>query len=235
MSDRSAHLPAISTEWSKIDNPAEFVIRYASAIQRYLRALVGNEHDADEAAQEFLLKVTRQGFQRVSADRGRFRDYLIAAVRNAALSHLRHKRVEERRMADTVDRLLPEEAQEEADRAYQQEWQRCILDKAWRSLHRHERSSPGNLAYTTLKLTSEFPHEDSAALAERASKASGAALGVEAFRKQVSRARRLFAELIFDEVRSTLDNPVQADVEAELAEVGLMVYVKPYLSQFAGH
>lgn len=224
-------LPAISTQWSKLTDPGEFVMRYAPAIQGYLRALIGNDHDAEEVAQEFLLKVTGQGFGRLSADRGRFRDYLIAAVRNAALSHLRRKKTEARRLAGSMDRLPREE---EADRTYRAEWQRCILDKAWRGLHRHERASPGNLSYTALKLAVEHPDEDSSALAERAGRAGGAPIRADAFRKQLSRARRLFAELIFEEVRATLDVPDQAATEEELAEVGLMSYVKPYLAQLAG-
>jgi len=229
MKDRvSRQLPAISTAWSKLNNPAEFAIRYAPAIQRYLRALMGNDHDADEVAQEFLLKVTQLGFQRIGADRGRFRDYLIVSVRNAALTFLRRKRTEARRLA-TLEQLLPQETYEAADREYQQEWQRCILDKAWRNLHQHERSSPGNLFYTSLKLAADFPTEDSVALAERASRASGTPLRSDAFRKQLSRARRLFAELIINEVRCTLDDPEPGAVEEELAELGLMHFVKPYL------
>ena len=55
------------------------------------------------------------------------------------------------------------------------------------------------------------------------------AIGPEAFRKQVSRARRLFAELLVAETARTLDNPTPLAVEEELIDIGVMKYVKAFL------
>ena len=46
------------------------------------------QHDADEVLQELLVWVTERGFAGADPARGRFRDYLRAAVRNAAFRHL---------------------------------------------------------------------------------------------------------------------------------------------------
>src|SRR5438045_8066419 len=82
--DESIDLRRISTRWAEINEPARFAMRYAPAIRNYLLALVRNPNDADDIAQEFLLQVTRAGFPTANPERGKFRFYLITAVRNAA-------------------------------------------------------------------------------------------------------------------------------------------------------
>src|SRR5262249_14612283 len=89
---KPTRLDEISTEWAVVRDPARFVRRYASAIHKYVAALVTNPHDAEEATQEFFLRVAQHGFVRTRQEGGRFRDYLKAAVRNAALNFLRRNR-----------------------------------------------------------------------------------------------------------------------------------------------
>jgi hypothetical protein len=103
------------------------------------------------------------------------------------------------------------------------------MSRAWQALDAHQRRSPGNLCHTVLRLSADFPDEDSKALAARASKQEGRTIKPEAFRKQVSRARRLFAELLVAEVAQTLEEPTPAQVEEELVAVGLMEYVRDFL------
>lgn len=60
-------------------------------------------------------------------------------------------------------------------------------------------------------------------------RAGGRTIRPEAFRKQVSRARRLFAEPIVAETSRTLGDPTPLKVEDELIDIGVMKYVRPYL------
>src|SRR6267143_1938535 len=69
-------LDEISTEWTIVKDPAQFVLRYGRAMQLYLVVLLKNRHDAEDVAQEFFLRITRAGFMHARRDRGRFRDYL---------------------------------------------------------------------------------------------------------------------------------------------------------------
>lgn len=66
-------------------------------------------------------------------------------------------------------------------------------------------------------------------LRRRRPRAGGRTIRPEAFRKQVSRARRLFAELIVAETSRTLGDPTPLKVEEELIDIGVMKYVRPYL------
>src|SRR4051812_42077065 len=81
----------ISTHWSLIEDPGRFVLRYAPAIQGYLSVFLKNPHDVEDVCQTFLLRVVERGVVERSLLHGRYRDYLIATVRNAALAHLRRR------------------------------------------------------------------------------------------------------------------------------------------------
>jgi RNA polymerase sigma factor (sigma-70 family) len=215
----------LSTRWSAVAQPDRFVMRYAAAIHHYVRALVADPHDADDICQEFLLRVAQKGFPPLDPARGRFRHYLIAVVRNAARAYLGKKHA---RPGSELHEGLSDGSDEDAERRYHAEWQRCVLDAAMQELARHERRSPGNLGHTVLRLLIDHPDASSDELAEIASKQSGQTLNAAALRKQVSRARERFAELLTEEVTRTLDEPTAADVDAELTELGLMHYVERY-------
>jgi len=81
-------LSEAATQWDLIRDPAHVVMRYSPAIRCYFQLLIRNEHDAEETTQEFFLRIVRVGFPRARRERGRFRDYLMRAVRNAALKFL---------------------------------------------------------------------------------------------------------------------------------------------------
>ena len=87
----------ISTHWHVVGDPLQFVMRYASAVRRYVGALVKNTHDSEDVVQEFLLKTLRQPFTPEQIKRGRFRDYLKVILRNAAISHFRRELAPARR------------------------------------------------------------------------------------------------------------------------------------------
>jgi RNA polymerase sigma factor (sigma-70 family) len=225
----TTRLSEISTEWSILVDPARFVVRYEGAIRRYLAALIKNQHDAEEVLQDFFLKITRlHGFFRVRAERGRFRDYLKSAVRNAALNFLRRKQP-----ASPIDsalwlRLTTDKSQP-ADQAWLEEWRRCLIERAWQTLERRQSASRGSLAHTVLHLIVDEPDLDSNALAARTSALAGRPIRADAFRKQVSRARLLFARALVEEVAQTLDNPTPPQVEEELGDLSLWKHVRNHL------
>jgi RNA polymerase sigma-70 factor (ECF subfamily) len=222
-------LNEISTRWPLIRDPIQFVLRYAPAIRKYLLALMRNTHDAEDVAQEFLLKGILRGFVRTEQLRGRFRDYLKTAVRNAALNYLQQHRPATLDAADLVWVPDPHDAATEAEAEWVAEWRGCVLDRALQALDSHERQSPDSLFYTAMRLALDHPEEDSTALAARASTATGRTIQAAAFRKQLSRARRRFAELVVDEVRQTLQQPTSERVEEELAELGLLEQLREFL------
>jgi hypothetical protein len=101
----------------------------------------------------------------------------------------------------------------------------------YRELESHERDNPGNLCYTVLQVVSEHRDADSVKQAEITSKRIKRPITAEAFRKQVSRARRQMAEFIVVEVSRSIEGPTADDVEGELKELGLWAYVEDYLPE----
>src|SRR5262245_12884862 len=124
----------ISTCWLRARDPAYLAARYALAIRRYLEALLKNAHDAEEVAQDFLLRVHEQGLDGADPGRGRFRDYLKKAVRNAALNFLRREQAPGRRALPLRPEGLADAAGPRAERQWLAEWRRGLLERAWQAL-----------------------------------------------------------------------------------------------------
>jgi RNA polymerase sigma-70 factor (ECF subfamily) len=227
-SAQKSRLDQLSTHWGSLDEPRLFLVRYAPAICSYFRALIKNEHDAEEVSQEFLLRAVKLGFPSARPERGRFRDYLKTAVRNAALTYL--QRARPTKLEDPVQPLSTvADPPSASDHEWLAEWQGCILARAWRALEDHQRRSPSNLYHTVLQLAVDYPEESSQALAGRTAELAGRPMTPMAFRKQLSRARHLFAELLALEVWHTLQNPTPEQLEEELIEIGLLEYVRDFL------
>lgn len=229
--DPNVRLDEIATEWNIVYNPAQFIRQYAPAVERYFRALIKNPHDAEDVAQDFFMRVTRHGFARARKERGRFRDYLKAAVRNSALNFLRRQQTAKKNaeLANSRVVLMSKKRLAAAEQEWMAVWRRCVLDRACQALERHQRGSPGNLFSTVVSLLLDFPDEDAKSMAERTSAAIGKPIRVEAFRKQVSRARRKLARLLVQEIAKTLDAPTAEQVKDELIELSLWQFVRDYL------
>jgi RNA polymerase sigma-70 factor (ECF subfamily) len=218
-------LDEVSTRWSTINNPAQFMLRYAIAVRGYFGALLADPHDAEDAFQKFCLRMVEKGFVRADPDRGQFRDYLKRTVRNFALNYRRDQpRPQGARPADQL--LATDDAAPDRDQRWLAEWQRLLLDRAWRAL---EAQQAGELFYTVLRLAADFPDESSQQLADRASRVAGKPLRADAFRKQLSRARRLLAALLRYEVAQTLEDATPEMIDEELIETGLMAYLRDLL------
>ena len=222
-------LEEISTRWPMILDPAQFVLRYAPAIEGYLLALVRNPDMVDEIRQDFLLRMLQKGFVAPQNIKGRFRNYLQAAVRNAAISHLRRKapaQTEPEALAQ-----LPDATSEPAiEKEWLDQWRQCVTERVWAALELHERQNPNNHAYTVLRIFVDHQaQEDSEQLAQRVSQRLKKPLRADAFRKQLSRARRLFAKLTVQEVVQTIEDPTPERIEEELIDLGLLTTIQPFL------
>jgi DNA-directed RNA polymerase specialized sigma24 family protein len=219
-------LDQVSTRWSAVNDPAFFMLRYATAVRAYFGAILTDFHDAEEAFQKFCLRVVEKGFAGADPERGRFRDYLKQAVRNFALNY---RRDQTRPPAAVDPGELP--VTPDLDGRWLAEWRRLLLDRAWRAL---EVQQAGEHYATVLRLAAEFPDETSQQLAERAARLIGRPLRADAYRQQLSRARRLLAALLRYEVGQTLENATPESVEEELVETGLMGYLRGLLDEPPG-
>lgn len=122
-------LNRISTQWSVVQNPSHFLIRYAVSVRSYLDALLRDSQAADDVSQEFFMSVVAKGFIRADADRGRFRDYLKVSVRNAAMTYLRRQRRQPGLMDASVRQFVAAAPDSAEDAAWLANWRQCLLDR----------------------------------------------------------------------------------------------------------
>ncbi|MES1213132.1 MAG: sigma factor [Singulisphaera sp.] len=235
-----ARLDQINTRWSLMrlaveasftdSGPARqaLALRYNGAIRKYIGALVRDQQDADDLAQEVLVRILRGDFGGADPGRGRFRDLLKVAVRNMVRTFW-SKQSRRKPTGVDVELLGDDSAQQEADRVWQITWQNGVLTMAWRTLEAYEKEHAGCVAYSVLRLRTDYPDDDSEQLAARLSQATGRAFAAAATRQQLRRARLRFAQLLAEEIARGLKDPTPERVEEELRELGLLAYVGEFL------
>lgn len=236
-----SRLDAIATHWTLVRKAHEanrpqdattarraLVLRYGRAIRRYLGGMVKNTSDADELAQDAILRLMAGDFSGADPNRGRFRDLLKTAIRNMAHNHW--AKANRRRGVDLDLSMLGAEAGP-ADAEWDAAWRQTVLDHAWSALKEHERENPGSLPFTVLKLRTDHPDADSEELAAKIAAKSGTTIRADACRQMLRRARMRFAELLLQEVAGGLSDPSKERLAEELAALGLLEYVRDFLPE----
>ncbi|MEL6106345.1 MAG: hypothetical protein AAFU85_09925 [Planctomycetota bacterium] len=215
-------LAHISTRWSCVKDLNRFVLRYIDAMRHLLILVVKDEDDAREVLQAFLIKVVERGFRKEVPTSGRFRDYLARSLRNAAMDHFRQAKP-----VQASEGLLAqiESERETHDDLWKRSWTSCLIERAWQKLEHHQYTHEGSLAHSVLRYSAANPELDSTQAAAAFGDAHGVTLSSEAYRQQVSRARRRFAGLLTDEVRETLESPTKEALEEEISSLGLGPYI----------
>lgn len=227
---------AIPTRWSlvRIDttnqqaNGAEqrrlLVLRYASAIRRYVGAIVRATDDADELSQDVIMRLMRGDFAGADPSRGRFRDLLKVAIRNMIRNHW--DKSKRRQTADAnLDSIGSED--DSQDRQWTSAWQKSVLDHTWHRLDNDEPAGKGpNMASKVLRLRVDHPDDSSEQLAQRLSQQLGTEIKPDAFRQMLSRARKRFVSYLIDEVKSGLDDESDERLDEELAALQLLHWLK---------
>lgn len=240
----SLRLDQIETQWSLLLQAHEMasadalntlVLRYSPVIRGYIRNLTRNDADADELAQEAVIRILKGDFSGADPKRGRFRDLLMVAVKNMVRNHWGRLNRSPRTGVE-----LPESAESDedsggldatADELWLSQWRAHLIEIGMSRLERYQQESPGNAAYTALQLRSSFPELDSNALAEKLSAITGREINAAAYRQILKRGRVRFAEYIVEEVAHGLEQADVGRVQEELIDVGLYEYIRDVLPE----
>lgn len=231
-------LDQIETQWSllrlahqpiSVSNASarqRVLLKYNRAIRAYTGALLQDDNDADEVAQDVLVKLLQGNFSGADPNKGRFRDFLKVAVKNTVRSFWSQK---QRRSAQSLENIQVAEGAQGGTPELDPTWRNTLLDLAMSGLEKFEQSHTGCHYFTVLKLRTSSPEASSAELSEMASRKLGKPVSAEVIRQQLRRARLRFAQLLVEEVAASLNRPIPEEVEQELIELGLMDYVRPFL------
>ncbi|HMP77858.1 MAG TPA: sigma factor [Pirellulaceae bacterium] len=261
-SDHERRLDAIVTQWSLLrlahrdaslesqDARRRLLLKYNLAIRDYTGAILRHEADADEVAQDILVRMLQGDFANADPNKGKFRHFLKTAIRNLIRTYWSKKQRRETSQSDLMsgqdsegtspttafDYLVAAVTQTQS-RSFasgtevDDTWRSTLLTLTMRALEQFQSSQPGCIYHTILKLRTDFPDAESTELADRLSAVTGKPWNAAAARQQLRRARLRFAQLLVEEAANTMKQPTPMAVEEELAELGLWDLVRPFLAE----
>ena len=189
------------------------------------RSGAGPEEAADLTQEFFSRLLSNQGLDLVSREKGKFRSFLIASIKNLMANErerasclkrgggqpafsLEELDAEGRYLAGFVDESGP-------DRLFDRRWAESILARSLARLRRECDGDDGIRRFEQVKgfLLAEREGDSVAAAAMRLK------LSLPATKSLIHRLRRRFAELIRHEVAQTLVQPTQTEIDCEIREL----------------
>jgi RNA polymerase sigma-70 factor (ECF subfamily) len=226
-----------TTRWTQVsrakaDSPegrralAELCSAYYEPVAAFLRYDLRDADAARELAHDFFAHVLAGGaIARAEQERGRFRSYLLGAVKHF-LSHHREavrrlKRgggLENISLNETEARSMPDVRVLSPDAAFDQQWALTVVAHALEALRRECVAEDRADFFEQVKpwLTGEAARGDQTALA------ASCGMNANALKVAVHRLKRRFRQLLKAEVAGTLDDPglVEAEMRALFAALG---------------
>lgn len=207
---------------------AELCEIYWQPVFRFLRSEGRAEDEARELAQEFFARLLRAGsIGAADPSRGRFRSYLLGAVKHFLRDQRAHARRQKRGGGHAPEPLPDETTQAHgssavpfvdpaADTHFDREWALHVLERALQTLAAELRAAGKGEVFHTLKpwLTGASADLTQAQAAARLGISEGAA------KVAIHRLRLRFREIIRRDIAATVDRPEDVDDEVRyLVEV----------------
>lgn len=204
---------------------AELCEHYYEPVLAYLRRS-GEDHrgEARDIAHDFFADLLEgHRLDRLERDQGRFRSYLLGALKHF-LSHRRARMAAEKRGGKASSfslnetgvefregKALEDDHQLPPDSWFDRQWAVTLLDRALLALEDECRTSGKHAQFELLSpwLTGEAEHGDQAELAEKLGVSPGAVKSL------VHRLRRRFRSAVKSEVERTISD--RGDLDAEMA------------------
>jgi len=194
--------------------------QYWFPLYAWLRRAGYSQHDAEDLVQSFFVRLLEHDLiTRANADRGRFRTFLLTALRNFAADEWRRGHREKRggskaplslEEIDPEERMVPElTLAADAELAFDRAWARTLLDRVLERL-RDECDGDGKAGrFDALKSfligeRGEIPFADAA---------TRLGISVPAVQSLVHRLRQRYAELLREEIAHTVQRSEDIDNE----------------------
>ena len=224
-----AHGAFVTTHWSVVLNAGsgsneshsaleKLCHSYWHAIYTFVRRRGYGEHEAQDLTQEFFARLLASGsLETVSPDKGRFRTFLLASLKNFLASEWRDANRQKRgggKEFISYDELSTEENdQVEAGCALNPEvlfdlrWARALLA---RSVGRLEREIERDGLHERFLALKPFLQGDAGPYADAAAQTG---LSEAAVTSAIYRMRRRYAEILREEVSQTVASPDEVEEE----------------------
>jgi RNA polymerase sigma factor (sigma-70 family) len=187
-----------------------------------------SQHDAEDLTQEFFSGLLGRDFlKNVDRKKGKFRSFLLAALRNFLAKNWRWKQAQKRgkdvsfisfedELTQISDEMLAS-TDLTPELAYDQQWAVAMLKRVMGELEAEYRAEGKGVMFESMKplITGDGSTERYAAQAER--------LGMReaAFKMAVSRLRKRYSQVLRSEVARTVADPSQIEEELHLLHMAL--------------
>lgn len=225
----------VTTQWTRVleargDSPeaqaalGELCAAYYAPVLAFIRRTARNEEVARDLTQEFFTRLlARHGLDTVEPGRGRFRSFLLGAVKHFLADQYDRSRAAKRGSGQesipletgsagdtTVALQIPDLAATVPDAYFDRQWALTILDRALAALAAEHATAGKADQFETLKpwLTGDAEKLSQADAARRLNLNEGA------LKVATHRLRKRFRELVKAEIAQTVGGG--ADVQAEL-------------------
>ena len=104
------------------------LLKYRDAIRNYVAALLQNESDTDDVAQDVFMRLMRGDFASADRSKGRFRDFLKVAVKNMVRTHWDKQQRRTAVSFDATEGIEPTAVTEDSDAAWTDEWRGQLIE-----------------------------------------------------------------------------------------------------------
>jgi DNA-directed RNA polymerase specialized sigma24 family protein len=243
--EQSQDLSDISTQWTDLhlahgghpDSDAARAAQrrllqcYGLSILRYLRAALRDRDAANEVYQSFALRLVRGDFRGAAPERGKFRNYVKSALFHLVSDHYRErKRNSQPLPPDCADPACPADFSCEDEQQFVAIWRDELITAAMHALQCYQQRT-GQPLYAVLNFSISHPHLRSAQKAAHFSALLQEPLDAQWYRKRLHQARVKFADLLLEEVASSLEHPTTEAIEHELIDLGLLYHCRTALER----
>ncbi|MGN6553225.1 MAG: RNA polymerase sigma factor [Verrucomicrobiota bacterium] len=195
---------------------------YYAPVFAFIRRIALNEDGARDLTQEFFAGLlAHQGFKTVNPERGRFRSYLLGAVKHFLSDRRDHANSLKRGGGQALESIdagtdtspglqLPDAQVRSPDREFDRQWALTVLDRALARLAEEHRVADKADHFEALKPWLTGDSQDCA----QADAASQLGINEGAVKVAIHRLRRRFRETIKAEIAQTVSD--QSDGQDEL-------------------
>ncbi len=201
---------------------SELCENYWQPVYLFLKYKGNNDDMSRELAQSFFEKVlsTENGFEGVRRERGRFRSYLLGALKNFLAERWRYERRQKRGGGSYHESLetggideagleIPDQDAEVGDSHFDKEWAKAVLAKSIQLLGQEMELSGKAKQFQVLMpwVTGEVEGRTQSDAAEELG------LRVGAVKVAVHRLRQRFGEIVRSEIAQTVNGEGEVDEE----------------------
>lgn len=226
---RAHHEADTSDSNHRLDAQHQLLARYGNAIQRYLAGALRDPHAAEDVYQEFAVRFLRGDYRKVSAEKGRFRNFLKVVLARLVADHHRY-RLRRPTVSLDVDVIASQANEQRLEQDFHTIWRDQLLAQAWERL-KDDQERSGQPWMTVLRLRVENPQWRSQQLADQLSELTGSDFTAERLRVVLHRSREKFADHLIQVIAQSLEADTLEAIEAELAELELLPYCQSVLQR----